>query len=271
MPRFKITDNERSVLDNLIVDKSPVALHPNTRSRIISVIHHLTKSLDKDLAELTVEDVEQFIQNSHYSKSTCMWINNILSKYLNLQSRTVTTNLGYTKSWLTEDILNSTLQNMLQDVENGHPELSSILIIVISVLCCQRIHRTRQLSIRQIMQILNKEIVVNNNFIFYILPHITLEQNGEPISDILFRILGVILERDPDYVLQPQSISFLKNNLTHNVRGAGYTEFYKFSRRKLLAHLANSTKQEIARKIEEIEKNGFACLREYFEYLFQHL
>lgn len=270
MPRYKPSDKERNEIMELITTKQPDIQEP-TKNKIVSVLYHLKESVGKPLDLITLEDVTSYMNSKEYSKKTCLWINSLFRKYLNINCNYVNSEPSYEQQWLTEELLHQILTSMFQDIQNGHPETSSLIIIVISLLCCQKTYRVQKLSLSQVLEILDGEIVLLDNFIFTKLPHMSLTINGEDISEKLKTVIRTIRSIDENYILLPPSSLFLKNNMGKNLKGAGYTEFYKYSRDKLLSYLSRSAKQEIGAKFGEIEKSGFACNREYFMYLFSQI
>lgn len=272
MTRFTITKNERedirSHIENYRSTHNEKELKPNTVSKIISLVNHICRLLNKEPKMITENDIEEICASSKYSKKTQMWINSIMSKYYNIHpnSKIIPTSNGYIKNWLNKDILFAILQSMYDDILNSNGDIPSMISILLTLITCQRMHRVLMLSYDDISNLINEKSIIKEYYVFAILPHLnTIIINGMNVYELLHYFFKLTKKEQLKLSI---SRKFLKTNSIIRDRGVGFYEFYKFSKQLLEEYINILHKnQHHGIKLLELEKTGFQTSKEYITFL----
>lgn len=230
-----------------------------TENKIISLFHHIVKTIDKEAADISKDDLISFYTNSKYSAKTIGWSNSILRGYFGMDVPTAE-EIGVpivtaTQSTISSSRLVEILQRMHEVIERGGGHAASFAAVLIMLLSCQKYSNTMQLSGRHVATLLEDDAVDVGGAAFVILPHLRdlVILNGKTVRDILRDIAPSL---DASSKLECAQ-SFLA--LCSGTDTLVYGEFYKFSRDALRLYMRNvpADKEYFASELLDIERAGF--------------
>lgn len=263
MPRFNIHTEEyeriKSHIDSVRESDGDAPLQPDTERKVISLINRVEKTIGKRLTDIESEDVDELYISANYSTKTCLWVNSILSKYCRIQCKARQGTFAYVQNWLNMEILEKLIGNMLRDLSGGSGDTATLLIILIMLICCQKLCKVQGITVRHVTQLVREGVTEYNEHIFLNLNHF----NNLNLIAIINTHLPSI--PNPEYQLIA-SRSFLKNNIELAGRGIGFSEFYKFSKKQLHKELLKRPQAD-GLKLLELERTRFHTSIEYATYV----
>lgn len=267
--RFKPNESERNEIAKILrqrrSEKGLKPLKTSTESKMISLYHHIVKTLGKPIDSITKHDLINFYATSKYADTSISWANSILHGYFDLSVPDTCEIVPSNTNSHDVDQITSILSRMIDAVSRGSGDSPSLASALVILLTCHKCSNVTQLNGLKLSDLVENGGVNLNGIVFAILPHMNkVKINDKSLIEYLVEISSRIeqdrrLEKSSHFLNLCSGIDDFNN----------YDEFYKFSREMLRTEMKNinSDKRFIAQNILELERRGFRGRGDSYEYI----
>lgn len=269
--RFTPTIDERKNIIKIIHEKRKHRGKPplckKTEAKIVSLYHHIKRTIEKEDSEISTDDLIKFYKDSKYSAKTLGWANSILATYFDFKVPNVNDVCDpILQASIGAGRISDVMKLMYEAINQGSGHVASFITALVMLITCHKCSDVLQLTVDDVRELVDRGGIDRGNVAFVILDHL----NDFKFADksLLEHINDILPNITPGRRLENSS-SFI--SLSENF---GYADLYKFSRDALRARLTQTGdgKQFFCKDILDLERVGFKdTMYDYVKWLMNQL
>lgn len=269
--RFTPTNDERDNIIKIIHEKRKQrGKHPlcrKTEAKIVSLYHHIKKTIDKPDSDISTDDLIKFYKDSKYSPKTLGWANSILATYFDFKVPNISDVCDpITQVTIGAGIISDAMNLMYEAINQGSGHVASFITVLVMLLTCHKCSDVLQLTVDDVRELVENGGIDRGNVAFVILDHLN---DFKVANKTLLNHLKDILPNAASSRPLENSSSFISLGTGSNF---GYADLYKFSRDALRARLGQNEKQFFGQDILDLERLGFKdTMHDYVKWLISQL